>query len=160
MIGTPDSPVFAAEQRGIKAASARLGFETVALPFKSIDDVEPAFAKGLRAGADAFYISGQPLLFANRATVTKLAAESGKPTVGVYPDWARGGLLMSYSTDPLDGYRRAGAYAAKILAGAKPADLPIEQASKFVFVLNLKTAQALGLAISPMLLARADEVIE
>ena len=67
---------------------------------------------------------------------------------------------MSYSTDPIDGYRRAGAYAAKILNGAKPGDLPVEQASKFTLVINLKTAKTLGITVPPTLLALADEVIE
>jgi len=160
LIGTPKQGVFVAEQIGIKAASAKLGFEVVLLPIQTLDDVPGAFASGLRAGGDAFYISGEPFLFFNRAKVVELAASSGKPTVGVYPQWARAGLLMSYSQDALDGYRRAGAYAAKILAGAKPGDLPIEQASKFIFVINLKTAKALGVAVPPLLIARADEAVE
>jgi putative ABC transport system substrate-binding protein len=76
------------------------------------------------------------------------------------PDWGRAGLLMSYGTDPLDGARHAGIYAAKIVNGAKPGDLPIEQASKFTFVINLNTAKALGVTVPPTLLALADEVIE
>jgi putative ABC transport system substrate-binding protein len=72
----------------------------------------------------------------------------------------RAGLLMSYSTDPIDGYRRAGAYAAKILNGTKPGDLPVEQASKFTLVINQKTAKALGIVVPPTLLALANEVIE
>jgi putative ABC transport system substrate-binding protein len=83
-----------------------------------------------------------------------------KPTVGTSPEWGRAGLLMSYSADLIDDFRRAGIYAAKILGGAKPADLPIEQASKFVIVLNLKTAKSLGVAPSDRLLTVADEVIE
>ena len=85
---------------------------------------------------------------------------SRKPTVGPYPDWGRSGLLMSYSTDPIDGYRRAGACTAKILNGAKPGDLPLEQASKFTLVINLKIAKALGITVPSTLLALADEVIE
>jgi putative ABC transport system substrate-binding protein len=84
----------------------------------------------------------------------------GKPTVGTYPEWGRAGLLMSYSADLIDDFRRAGIYAAKILGGEKPANLPIEQASKFVFVLNVKTAKALGVTAPDRLLAVADEVIE
>ena len=85
---------------------------------------------------------------------------SGKPTVGAYTEWARAGLLMSYSADFIDGVRHAGIYAAKIVNGAKPGDLPIEQASKFTFVINFKTAKALGITVPPTLLALADEVIE
>ena len=94
------------------------------------------------------------------ARVQPLATAPGKPTVATYPEWGRAGLLMSYSADLIDDFRRAGIYAAKILRGEKPADLPIEQASKFVMVLNLKTAKSLGIAVPDRLLAVADEVIE
>ena len=108
----------------------------------------------------AFYISGDGQLYNNRPRVMTFVAASGKPTVGPYAQWARDGLLMSYSADVQDSVRHAGIYAAKILNGAKPADLPIEQPTKFVFMLNLKTAKALGLTVPPTLLALADEVIE
>ena len=108
----------------------------------------------------AFYISGEALLSANLSRVMTFVTASRKPTVGPYPQWGRAGLLMSYSTDSIDGVRHAGVYAAKILNGAKPGDLPIEQASKFTLVINLKTAKALGIAVPPSLLALADEVIE
>ena len=80
--------------------------------------------------------------------------------MGVYPEWGRAGLLLTYSTDALDGYRRAGVYAAKIVRGVKPGDLPIEQASKFWLVVNLKTARQLGITVPPNLLTLADELIE
>ena len=85
---------------------------------------------------------------------------SGKPTLAAYPAWGRAGVLMSYSADVLDGLRHAGIYAAKILNSAKPADLPIEQASKFTLVINQKTAKTLGITVPATLLALADEVIE
>jgi ABC-type uncharacterized transport system substrate-binding protein len=109
---------------------------------------------------DAFYISGGPLTYAYIDEVAALAARTGKPTLGVYPQWARAGLLMSYGADLVDGSRRAGVYAGKILAGARPADLPVEQASKFIFAINLKTAKTLGIEVPPTLLALADELIE
>lgn len=80
--------------------------------------------------------------------------------MATYPEWGRAGLLMSYSADLIDDFRRAGIYAAKILGGEKPADLPIEQASRFVLVLNLKTAKALAIKVPDRLMAVADEVIE
>jgi len=108
----------------------------------------------------AFYISGEPLLSASMSRVANLVMASGKPSVGLSPDWGRAGLLMSYATDAIDGVRHAGIYAGKILHGAKPGDLPIEQASRFTFVINLKTAKALGITVPSTLLALADEVIE
>jgi putative tryptophan/tyrosine transport system substrate-binding protein len=118
------------------------------------------FAKALSDGVNAFYISGDPLLTVNMSRVMSYILAAGKPTLGVYPDWGRAGLLLTYSTDALDGYRRAGVYAAKIVRGVKPSDLPIEQASKFWLVVNLKTANQLGVSVPPKLLTLADEVIE
>jgi putative tryptophan/tyrosine transport system substrate-binding protein len=108
----------------------------------------------------AFYISGEPLLSSSMSRVVNLTLASGKPSVGMSPDYGRAGLLMSYATDAIDGVRHAGIYAGKILHGAKPGDLPIQQASKFILVVNLKTAKALGIAVPANLLALADEVIE
>ena len=84
---------------------------------------------------------------------------AGKPTLGVIRN-GRAGLLLTYSTDVVDGFRRAGAYAARIIQGEKPGNLPIEQASKFTLVINQKTAKELGIVVPPTLLALADEVIE
>ena len=148
------------EDDALRKAAAQLGFEFVRYDLTTLDDLESAFAAGLRDGVTAFYISGEPLLFSNLPRVMSCVIASKKPSVGPYPDWGRSGLLMSYSTDPLDGFRRAGAYAAKILNGAKPGDLPIEQASKFTFVINLKTAKVLGITVPANLLALADEVVE
>jgi len=94
------------------------------------------------------------------ARVLPFVMASGKPTAGTYPEWGRAGLLMSYSADLLDDFRRAGIYAAKILGGEKPGDLPIEQASKFTLVVNAGTARRLGIGVPPTLLTLADEVIE
>jgi putative ABC transport system substrate-binding protein len=148
------------EKDALQKVAARLGFEFILYDLKTLDDLESAFAAGLRDDVSAFYISGEPLLSANLSRVMTLVTASGKPSVGPYPDWGRAGLLMSYATDPVDGVRHAGIYVAKILNGAKPGDLPIEQASKFTFVINLKTAKTLGITVPPTLLALADEVIE
>jgi putative ABC transport system substrate-binding protein len=148
------------EKEALQKVATESGFELVHYGLKNLDDLEEAFAAGLRDDVSAFYISGEPLLYANLSRVMSFVTASRKPSVGPYPDWGRAGLLMSYATDPLDGVRHAGIYAAKILNGAKPGDLPIEQASKFTFVINLQTAKALGIAVPPTLLALADEVIE
>jgi putative ABC transport system substrate-binding protein len=148
------------EKEALQKAAAQFGFEFVHYGFSTLEDLEGAFASGRRDDVSAFYISGEPVLSSNISRVMALVAASGKPTVGVYPTWARSGILMSYSTDPNDGFRRAGVYAAKILSGDKPGDLPIEQASKFTLVINQKAAMALGIVVPASLLALADEVIE
>jgi len=148
------------EKDALQKVAAQLSLEVIHYDLNTLDDLEGAFAAGLRDDVSAFYISGEPLMFANLSRVMNLVRASRKPSVGPYPDWGRAGLLMSYSTEPLDGFRQAGAYAAKILKGAKPGDLPIEQASKFTLVINQKTAKALGIVVPPTLLALADEVIE
>lgn len=100
------------------------------------------------------------MLYNNQSRVMPLVVASAKPTAGTYADWAHAGLLMTYSADLLDDFRKAGSYAAKILGGARPGDLPVVQASKFVFAINLKTARGLGISVPPTLLAVADEVVE
>ena len=144
----------------IRKVAAQFGFEFKNYSFATLDDLEGAFASGLRDEVSAFYLSGEPALILNLSRVMPLVIASRKPTVGPYPEMARAGLLMSYSSDVSDGFRHAGIYVAKILGGTKPGDLPIEQASKFIFAINLKTAKALGISVPPTLLALADEVIE
>jgi putative ABC transport system substrate-binding protein len=148
------------EKEALQKVAARLDFEVAHYDLDTIDDLEGAFAAGVRDDVSAFYISGEPLLVAYMSRVINSVAVSRRPAVGPYPDWGRAGLLMSYATDPLDGVRRAGVYAAKILKGARAGDLPIEQASKFTLVINQKTAKALGITVPATLLALADEVIE
>jgi putative tryptophan/tyrosine transport system substrate-binding protein len=160
MIAPANGVLAIKEKEALQKVSAQLDFEFVHYDLNTLDDLESAFAAGRRDDVSAFYISGEPLLTANLSRVMTFVTASRKPTVGPYPDWGRAGLLMSYATDPLDGVRQAGIYAAKILNGAKPGDLPIEQASKFTLVINQKTAKALGIVVPPTLLALADEVIE
>ena len=148
------------EKEALQNVANELGFELVHYRLTTVDDLEGIFAAGVRDDVSAFYISGEPMLVAQLARVISLVTASRKPSVGPYPDWGRAGLLMSYATDPSDGARKAGVYAARILKGAKPGDLPIEQASKFTLVINQKAAKALGIVVPPTLLAIADEVIE
>jgi putative ABC transport system substrate-binding protein len=148
------------EKDALQKVSAQIGFEVVHYDLKAFDELESAIAAGLRDNVSAFYVSGEPFFAVNIARVVSSVTGSGKPSVGPYPYYGQAGLLMSYSTDPLDSVHQAGIYAAKILRGAKPGDLPIEQASKFTLVINLKTAKALGIAVPATLLAIADEVIE
>ena len=123
-------------------------------------DFAPAFAKAIEDGAGAMQICANPNFFAMREQLVPLAARYRLPTIYEWRDFTYAGGLMSYGTDLGDAYRLEGGYVAKILKGAKPADLPIMQSTKFEFVINLKTTKALGLTIPPGLLSIADEVIE
>jgi putative ABC transport system substrate-binding protein len=144
----------------IRAAGDALGLEEV-LPFeiRNASDIAPAFLsiKGL---ADALYVVADPLANLNRLRINTFALVAQLPTIGAQREYVEAGGLMSYGPNYLDLNRRAADYVDKILRGAKPADLPVEQPIKFDLVINLITAQALGLTVAPTLLARADEVIE
>jgi ABC-type uncharacterized transport system substrate-binding protein len=144
----------------LRKASEHFGFDISNYDIRTLDDLDGAVSSGLRDDVSAFYISGDPRMNANIPRVVAPLAKSEKPTCAVYPYWARGGLLMSYSNDLSDGARRAGFQVAKIIRGAKAGELPIEQAVKFTLVINLNTAKRLGITPSPTLLAEADEVIE
>lgn len=157
-LGTKTSIVAVEELDAMRSVAGRIGFELVHHPIQTIDDIEAAVAASSKDGVDALYLSGEPLLIANMARVVQTVAASEKPALATYTDWCRAGILMSYSADLPDGFRRAGIYAARILRGEKPGDLPVEQASKFTLVINTGTAKRFGITVPPTLLA--DEVIE
>jgi putative ABC transport system substrate-binding protein len=158
-IGTT-SILAVAELNALRSVAGHFGFDIVHHAIRGLDDVEGAVASSNSDAVGALYVSGEPLLYNNMARVLPFVMVSGRPTLGTYPEWGRAGLLMSYSADLLDDFRRAGIYAAKILGGEKPGDLPIEQASKFILVVNAGTARRLGIGVPPTLLTVADEVIE
>ena len=167
MIGFADSanPVAAGnlalpERNALRKVSEQFGFEFSNYDIRTLDDLDGAVSSGLRDGVSAFYISGDSRMNADVPRVVASLARSEKPTCGVYQFWAQRGLLMAYSNDLFDMYRRAGFQVAKIIQGAKPGDLPIEQAVKYTLVINMKTARLLGITPSAALLATADEVIE
>jgi putative ABC transport system substrate-binding protein len=167
MIGFADTvnPVAAAnlalpERNALRKASEHFGFEFSNYDIRTLDDLDAAVSSGLRDGVGAFYISGDSRMNADVPRVVASLARSEKPTCGVYPFWVQRGLLMAYSNDLNDMYRRAGFHVAKIIQGAKPAELPIEQGVKYALAINLKTARRLGITPSPTLLATADEVID
>jgi putative tryptophan/tyrosine transport system substrate-binding protein len=159
-IGTANSILALAELNALRSAAVHFGFEIVHHAIQGLDDIESAVASANRDGVGALYVSGESMLYNNMARVLPSVMASGKPTLGTYPEWGRAGLLMSYSADLLDDFRRAGIYAAKILGGEKPGDLPIEQASKFILVVNARTGKQFGISVPPTLLTLADEVIE
>lgn len=113
-----------------------------------------------KGAADALYVPLDPMVFANRIRINTLAVGAHLPTMYGYREYAADGGLMSYGANFPDLFRRAAGYTDKILRGQKPADIPVEQPTKFDLIINLTTAKALGLTVPPMLLARADEVIE
>jgi putative tryptophan/tyrosine transport system substrate-binding protein len=144
----------------IKAAAPALGFDPVPVEIRRAEDIEPAFA-GLGDRADAMYVcSADPMINDNRSRINTLALSARLPTVYAEKPYAEGGGLISYGPNVPDMFRRAAEFADKILKGAKPAELPVEQPNTFEFVVNLKTAKALGLTVPQTLIATADEVIE
>jgi ABC-type uncharacterized transport system substrate-binding protein len=123
-------------------------------------DFEPAFAEMAKARAGALILFSSPMFYINYRQLIELSARHRLPTMYYFPEAVEAGGLMCYGADLRDLARRAGNYATKILRGAKPSELPVEQPTKFDFLVNLKTARALGLTIPPSLLTRADKVIE
>src|SRR6516225_8836060 len=133
--------------------------EAATSEIRRAEDIAPAI-ETLKGGADALYVAGDPLLNANMVRLNILAAGARLPTIYIQREMVEAGGLMSYGPNLPDMFRRTADYVDKILRGAKPADIPVEQPTKFELVINLKTAKALGLEVPPALLARADVVIE
>jgi putative ABC transport system substrate-binding protein len=153
------SPAAVLERSEVQSAAAALGLDLVAAEIRRAEDIAPAF-ETLKGRADAAYICGDPLVTANRVRISTLALGAQLPTMQGVRDYVRAGGLISYGANFLVLYRRAAELVDKILRGARPADLPIEQPTTFDLVVNLKTAKTLGLEIPETVLARADEVIE
>jgi putative ABC transport system substrate-binding protein len=147
------------ERKEIVSAAGMLGLEIIPLPIRRMEDIASAF-EGLKDRAEALYTTGDPLVNTQRLRINTLALVAHLPTMFSQREYVAGGGLMSYGPNFLDLNRRAADYVDKVLRGAKPADLPVEQPTKFDLVINLITAKALGLTVPPTLLARADEVIE
>ena len=147
------------EAREVETAAGTLGIEATTFHIQRAEDIAPVFDT-INGHAQALYVVQGPFVGANRHRINTLALGARMPTVHANRENVEVGGLMSYGPNFPDLFRRAGDYVDKILRGAKPADLPVEQPIKFDLVINLITAKALGLAVPPMLLARADEVIE
>ena len=136
-----------------------LGLEVITSEIRRAEDIAPAF-EALKGRAEALYVVADPLVNTNRIRINTLALGARLPTMYGTREYVEAGGLMSYGPNFPDLFRRAADYVDKILRGAKPADIPVEQPTKFDLVINLTTAKALGLTVPPTLLARADEVIE
>jgi putative ABC transport system substrate-binding protein len=158
ILGNSSNQVVALESGAAQSAARMLGIETVIPEFRGAEDIPPAI-EALKGNVDGVYVKVDPLMIANRARINTLALAAKLPVVHSYRDNLGEGLI-SYGPDLFDLYRRAAGLVDKILRGARPADLPVEQPTKFELAINLKTAKALGLIVPPTLLATADEVIE
>jgi putative ABC transport system substrate-binding protein len=146
--------------RDIPEAARAIGLQIQVLNASTKSEIEAAFATLVRDGADALYVAGDVFFTSRRVQLATLAASYRIPATYPSRQAVEAGGLMAYDADRVGMYRQVGAYTGQILKGAKPADLPVLQSTKFEFVINLQTARALGLEIPPTLLARADEVIE
>jgi putative tryptophan/tyrosine transport system substrate-binding protein len=148
------------ELNEMQAAARTMGLQLRPIQISPEDTLEEAFAAMSRASARALIILTDPIFFSQRKRIVDLAARSRLPAMHFFQEFTEEGGLVSYGPSDTDLYRRSATYVDRILNGAKPSELPVEQPTKFELVINLKAAKALGLDISPLLLARADKVIE
>jgi putative ABC transport system substrate-binding protein len=160
ILTNPSNPAHLKELQGVREAGAALGAQIVPVDIRAPGEIDNAFAAIKGAGADALVVLADPLFTAEARAIADFAMKQKLPAIYAFREHVIAGGLMSYGPDLKDSYRRAAVYVDKILKGAKPADLPIEQPTKVELVINLKTAKALGLTVPQSLLARADEVIE
>ena len=160
VLADPGYEAFVRDMPHTEAAGRTLGREIVVVKAATEAELEPAFARIVQAGAGAILVSGGPFFTSRRRTLVALAARHALPAIYDLREFVDAGGLISYSASIVGAYRQAGVYAGRILKGAKPSELPVLQPTTFELVINLKTAKALGLEVPPMLLARADEVVE
>ena len=153
------NPAAVDEMHQARAAGQALGLEIEAVEIQRAEDIAPAI-EAMRARVDALYVVTEPLVNTNRVCINTLALGARLPTMHAFRDYVESAGLMSYGPNIPNAFRRAAELVDKILRGAKPGDIPVEQPTKFDLVINLTTARVLGLEIPPTLLARADEVIE
>jgi putative tryptophan/tyrosine transport system substrate-binding protein len=156
----PDVAANRSRLKSVTEIAPTLGLTTIPVEARGLDELERAFATMVRERAQAFVMQGDSVLFNHRSQIAEMALKNRLPAASVQKELAEAGFLLTYGADIRDLYRRSAAFVDKIFKGAKPADLPVEQPTKFELVINLKTAKALGLEIPPNLLTRADEVIE
>jgi putative ABC transport system substrate-binding protein len=159
ILGNSANPAVALERDAAQTEARDVGLEVIRSDFQRAEDI-PSAIEALKGGADALYVCVDPLMIANRARINGLALAARLPVMHSYRDNLEGGGLISYGPDLLDLYRRAAGLVDKILRGTKPADIPVEQPTRFELAINLKAAKVLGFVVPPTLLARADEVIE
>ena len=160
MLSNPSNPIHALFRNYRTESARKLGFEPIELQAAKPEEIEPAFREAARQRAGAMYVGGDPLAMSQRPLIAELALRHRLPTLFLFSQHVEAGGLMSYGTNLPELSRRAAGYVDKILKGALPRDLPIEQPTTFDLAINLKTAKALGLTIPQSLLLRANRVIE
>jgi putative ABC transport system substrate-binding protein len=149
-----------AETAALESAAPKLGLTILFADVRTPNDIEGAFATMTRSRAGAFLILGGSMTYVNRQQIADLAVQHRLPGIHLLREYAEAGLLLTYGPNAVAQYRRAATYIDKILKGARPADLPVEEPTRFELVVNARTAKALGLKIPPSVLVRADQVIE
>jgi len=159
ILANPDNPYVALEVREEQVAARTLGLEVALFEIRRAEDIAPAF-DGVKGRVEALCILADPLLFTHRLRINTLALGARLPTMHGVREYVEASGLMSYGPNWPDQWRRAANYVDKILRGAKPADIPVEQPTKFDLIINLTTAKALGLTIPEAFLLRANELIE
>ena len=156
----PTRPDAQIQVDGIKNAAQSVGRDLALSYASTVPQIDLAFATFAERSVAGVLVAADPFFTAQRAQVLALANKIRSPAMYQWREFADAGGLASFGPNPFDSYRQVGVFAARILKGEKPSDLPVQQPTKFEFVINLKTAKALGLEMPPTLLARADEVIE
>jgi putative ABC transport system substrate-binding protein len=160
VIGNSGEPGNASAAQTLARDATALGVELTFADVRTATDIEPAFATALRSGAQAVIVLSSPMVTFHAARFAELSLRQRLPTVFPYPDAVEAGALMHYGVSMTDLFRRAAGYVDRILRGAKPAELPVEQPSRFDLVLNLKAAQRIGMTVPAGVIARADRIID
>jgi putative tryptophan/tyrosine transport system substrate-binding protein len=160
ILWNPDFAPNLSRLTSMREAARALGLTLVPVEARGQNALEQAFATMVRERAQAFVVVGDSVLFSNRGQIVVMALRNRLPAASSLREYAEAGFLLTYGADFRDLFRRSAVFVDKIFKGAKPADLPVEQPTKFELVINLKTAKALGIIVPPTLLTRADEVIE
>jgi putative tryptophan/tyrosine transport system substrate-binding protein len=160
VLWNPQDPSSAQSWKESQLPARELGLQLHSMEVSSADKYEAAFTEAIKVGSGALAVIGTSLNNSNQKRITELAAKNRLPAIYTRGDWVASGGLISYGPDQAEPYRRVAVYVDKILKGAKPADLPVEQPTKFKLMINLKTAKALGLTIPPVVMMRAEKVVK
>jgi putative ABC transport system substrate-binding protein len=160
ILWNPDVAFIRSRQTAMTETARTLGLTTIPAEARGVETLEQAFATMMRERVQAFVVQGDSVLFNYRGQIAEMALRNRLPGASLQREYADAGFLLTYGADIRDLYRRTAGFVDKILKGTKPADLPVEQPTKYELVINLKTAKALDIIVPPTLLTRADEVIE